>query len=94
MDSNAHVSKESLEELKKELLCMSEQLKGIFDMVNMSLETVHAHWQDGQYESFSEVFKKPQAKIQELSEKYAQWANSYIQKRIEATDRIGGVSFK
>ena len=94
MDSNAHVSKESLEELKSELLSMSEQLKNIHEMVRQSLETVHTHWQDGQYEQFAEVFKNPQAKIQELSEKYAEWANSYIQKRIEQTGKIGGITFK
>lgn len=91
--SKAHVSKESLEELKNELLSMSEQLRNIYEMVNQSLETVHAHWQDGQYEQFAEVFSKPQAKIQELSEKYASWANDYIQKRIDKTGDIGSVSF-
>lgn len=93
MDSNAHVSKESLEELKNELLSMSEQLKNIFEMVNQSLETVHQYWQDGQYEQFAAVFKGPQAKIQELSEKYADWANNYIQKRIDKTDDIGNIKF-
>lgn len=93
MESNAHVSKESLDKLKSELLSMSEQLKNIFEMVNQSLEVVHEAWQDGQYEQFAEVFKGPQAKIQELSEKYATWANDYIQKRIDKTDDIGKIKF-
>lgn len=91
--SKAHASVESLEELQKELISMSENLNDLYDMINTALSTVNEHWSDSKFEEFDEEFRSSKELIDELSKKYEEWAKSYIQQRIDVLQKVDGVGF-
>ncbi len=91
--SKAYTSVESLEELQKELISMSENLNDLYDMINTALSTVNEHWSDSKFEEFDEEFRSSKDLIDELSKKYEEWAKSYIQQRIDVLLKIDGVGF-
>lgn len=91
--STAITSVESLKELQNELISMSENLNDLYDMINTALSTVNEHWSDSKFEEFEEEFRSSKELINELSQKYENWAKNYIQKRIDVLIKTEGVGF-
>ncbi|MBR1725725.1 MAG: hypothetical protein IJ724_03590 [Muribaculaceae bacterium] len=79
----AHVGLQELKDLKAELIKISENLGELRQLLDTRLETTHSDWQDGMFDDFEEVFQPHIKMVQELSNKYEEWAKDYIQKRIE-----------
>ena len=79
----AHVGLQELKDLKAELIKFSENLGELRQLLDTRLETTHSDWQDGMFDDFEEVFQPHIKMVQELSNKYEEWAKDYIQKRIE-----------
>ncbi len=82
-DQIAHVGLQELEDLKAELIKISENLGELRQLLDTRLETTHSDWKDGMFDDFEEVFQPHIKMVQELSNKYEEWAKDYIQKRIE-----------
>ena len=91
--STAITSIESLKDLQNELICMSENLSDLYDMLNIALSTVNDHCSDSKYEEFEEEFRSSKELIDELSKKYEEWAKNYIQQRIDVLEKVSGVGF-
>lgn len=91
--STAITSVESLKELQNELISMSENLNDLYDMINTALSTVNEHWSDSKFEEFEEEFRSSKELINELSQKYEDWAKNYIQERIDVLIKTEGVGF-
>jgi len=91
--STAITSLESLKELQNELISMSENLNDLYDMINTALSTVNVHWSDSKFEEFEEEFRSSKELINELSQKYENWAKNYIQERIDVLIKTEGVGF-
>ena len=91
--STAITSVESLKELQNELISMSENLNDLYDMINTALSTVNVHWSDSKFEEFEEEFRSSKELINELSQKYENWAKNYIQDRIDVLIKTEGVGF-
>ena len=91
--TTAITSVESLKELQKELINMSTNLNELYDMINTALSTVNELWSDSKFEEFEEEFRSSKELIDELSQKYEDWAKNYIQKRIYVLEKVGGVGF-
>ena len=91
--STAITSVESLKELQNELISMSENLNDLYDMINTALSTVNEHWSDSKFEEFEEEFRSSKELINELSQKYENWAKNYIQDRIDVLIKTEGVGF-
>lgn len=91
--STAITSLESLKELQNELISMSENMNDLYDMINTALSTVNVHWSDSKFEEFEEEFRSSKELINELSQKYENWAKNYIQERIDVLIKTEGVGF-
>lgn len=91
--STAITSVESLKELQNELISMSENMNDLYDMINTALSTVNVHWSDSKFEEFEEEFRSSKELINELSQKYENWAKNYIQDRIDVLIKTEGVGF-
>ena len=91
--STAITSLESLKELQNELISMSENMNDLYDMINTALSTVNVHWSDSKFEEFEEEFRSSKELINELSQKYENWAKNYIQDRIDVLIKTEGVGF-
>ena len=91
--STAITSVESLKELQNELISMSENMNDLYDMINTALSTVNVHWSDSKFEELEEEFRSSKELINELSQKYENWAKNYIQERIDVLIKTEGVGF-
>ena len=91
--SAAYTSINSLQGLQNELISMSKNLNDLYDMLNTALSTVNEHWSDSKFEEFNEEFRSSKELIDELSQKYENWAKDYIQKRIDVLTKVPGVGF-
>lgn len=82
-NSGAQVSSESLINLQGELNTLSGNLNELYELLGQDLSRLGEYWRDSKYEEFMQEFHSSREKINELSEKYYEWANSYLPPRIE-----------
>lgn len=83
MDETTYVSSKVLIELQTELKQLSNNLKDLYEVLSTAVTAAHDQWQDGKYEEFDNEFRSSREMIDELSEKYEGWANSYLPPYIE-----------
>lgn len=81
--SAAYVSSKSLIELQSELRGMSQTLHELYETLWGNLNVLGEEWTDEKMEEFNEEFETTRETIVELSEKYKEWADSYLPPRIE-----------
>ena len=81
--ADLHAGIEELEKLQAELIKVSEDLADLRQLLDSRLETTHSDWKDGMFDDFEEVFQPSIKMVQELSDKYDEWAKDYLQKRID-----------
>ena len=82
-NSGAQVSSESLINLQGELNTLSGNLNELYELLGQDLSRLGEYWRDSKYDEFMQEFHSSREKINELSEKYHEWANSYLPPRIE-----------
>ena len=78
-----YVSSKSLTELQTELKNLSDNLKELYDVLSTAVTAANEQWQDGKYDEFVNEFRSSKETVIELSDKYKEWANSYLPPRIE-----------
>ena len=81
--ADLHSGIQELQTLQAELIKISEALRELRQLLDSRLETTHSDWRDGMIDDFEEVFQPSIKMVQELSDKYEDWAKDYIQKRID-----------
>lgn len=91
--STAITSVEKLENLQKELITMSQNLRELHNLMGTSLKGVNEKWKDHKYKEFEDSFKPSMMRVRELSDKYEKWAKEYLQKRIDILKEQNGVGF-
>lgn len=78
-----YVSSKSLIELQTELKNLSGELEELYNVLSTAVNAANEQWQDGKYDEFVNEFRSSKETVIELSEKYKEWANSYLPPRIE-----------
>ncbi|MCL2073471.1 MAG: hypothetical protein FWH18_06110 [Marinilabiliaceae bacterium] len=79
------VSSKQLEVLQTELIQLSINLKNTYEELSFQLKGLAEDWKDDKYDEFDNEFKSSREEIIEISEKYENWANSYLPPRIDIT---------
>lgn len=82
-ESLTKVSSASLENLQANLIQLSDKLQECYEVLSSDLSALHEDWQDDKFDEFEENFRSRKEQIREISEKYREWANSYLPPRIE-----------
>lgn len=88
--THTEVDSEGLHTLQEELIAMSQTLNGLYETLWGNLNVLGEEWTDEKWDEFNEEFKEEREKVLELSEKYKDWAQNYIQKKIEQVEDFGG----
>lgn len=81
--SHTEVTSQSLITLQNELRAMSSVLQELYDVLWGNLNILGEEWTDEKMEEFNEEFKSSKETVLELSQKYKDWADSYLPPRIE-----------
>lgn len=87
--THTEVDSEGLYTLQQELSAMSQTLNDLYDTLWGNLNALGEEWTDEKWDEFNEEFKEDREKVIELSEKYKDWAQNYIQKKIDQVEDFG-----
>ena len=87
-ESRAEVSSKALIDLQENLISLSKSLNELYDALSRHTSELGEYWRDEKYSEFEGEFRPNEKLILELSEKYAEWANQYLQPRIEVIIEI------
>ena len=79
----ANVDLASLENLQTQLRKTAYVLKEYSETINSLLLATSGEWHDSRYEKFVDDFRHHRAEIEEISEAYMNWANGYLNEKIE-----------
>jgi flagellin-specific chaperone FliS len=90
MSETTYVSSKVLIELQTELKNLSNNLKDLYDFLSQAIVAVNDGWQDGKYDEFVNEFRSSKEMVIELSDKYKEWANSYLPPYIELAKKYEG----
>lgn len=90
--SHTEVNSEALHTLQDELRAMSNILNDLYETLWGNLNILGEEWTDNKWEEFSEEFKEDREKVVELSDKYKEWADKYIQRKIEEVEDFLGTN--
>lgn len=85
--THTEVTSASLIILQTELRAMSAVLQDLYDVLWGNLNALGEEWTDEKMEEFNDEFKNSRETIVELSQKYKDWADSYLPPRIETVIR-------
>lgn len=89
-ESLVQVSSQSLEKLQAELLGLAEDLQNCYDLLSTDMTNLHEAWRDEKYDEFEREFKSRKDQIHDIAEKYKNWANGYLAKKIEEIKIVEG----
>lgn len=89
-ESLTKVSSASLENLQSNLIQLSDRLQECYELLSSDLSALHEDWQDEKFDEFEQEFRSRKEQIREISEKYREWANSYLPPRIETIKEAEG----
>lgn len=78
-----YVSSKALIGLQTELKKLSDNLKDLYDSLSQAITTVNEGWQDEKYDDFVNEFRSSKEMVIELSDKYKEWADSWLPPRIK-----------
>ena len=90
--SHTEVNSEALHTLQDELRAMSNTLNDLYETLWGNLNILGEEWTDNKWEEFSEEFKEDREKVVELADKYKDWADKYIQRKIEEVEDFLGTN--
>lgn len=83
MEETTYVSSKALIGLQTELINLSNNLKDLYNTLSQAVTMANESWQDGKYDDFENEFRSSKEMVDELSDKYKEWANSWLPPRIE-----------
>lgn len=90
--THTEVSSEGLQNLQSELRALSTTLNDLYDTLWGNLNILGEEWTDSKWEEFSDAFKDDREKVLELADKYKEWADTYIQRKIEEVEDFLGTN--
>ncbi len=90
--THTEVNSEGLHTLQDELRALSGTLNDLYDTLWGDLNILGEEWTDEKWDEFSEAFKDDREKIIELADKYKDWADNYIQRKIEQVEDFGNTN--
>lgn len=79
----ANVDLPALENLQSQLRKTASVLKEYSESINSLLWVTSGEWNDSRYEKFADDFRQHRSEIEEISEAYMNWANGYLNEKIE-----------
>lgn len=82
-NSGVEVSSQALRSLQKDLKSLSGNLHDLYEVLSMAMSSLHEDWRDAKFDEFEQEFRSSKELIEELSEKYNEWADKYLPPRIE-----------
>lgn len=82
MENKVKVSVGQLIELQSSLKKLSQNLMETYDSLNSALKILSEDWKDDKFDEFETEFRSSKEDIKIIAENYMQWANSYLQDRI------------
>lgn len=84
MDStNTRTSSEALRELQTNLSRLSEELHGIYNLMNENMRKVGDFWRDAKYQEFVEGYSPQIQKCEEIATRYDEWCKKVLQPTID-----------
>ncbi len=87
-NSRVEVSSQALKNLREDLKSLSSNLHDLYEALSTSMTSLHEDWLDAKFDEFEQEFRSSKEQIEELSEKYNEWANQYLPPRIEIIEDI------
>jgi hypothetical protein len=81
--TNARTSSEALINLQTSLSRLSEELHGIYELMNANMRNVGNYWQDAKYQEFVEGYSPRIQKCEEIATRYDEWCKKVLQPTIE-----------
>ncbi len=78
--------------LKSELIRLSDELDNIYSFLKSDLTELSYNWQDRKFIEFDQNFAPKKEEIRKISESYRTWANTSLQKTIDALIDLGGAN--
>ena len=84
MDANLiYVSSEELTTFQVKLKNLSQVLSEARNTILNGLNTLGNDWQDQKYQQFVDEFRASEQKLQAIADKYQDWANGHLQRKID-----------
>lgn len=74
---------------KAELVSLSDELDNIYNFLKSDLTELSYNWQDRKFIEFDQNFSPKKEEIRKISESYRTWANTSLQKTIDALKDLG-----
>jgi len=81
--SGIHVTSEKLTTFQVKLKNLSQVLSEARNTILFGLFHLGNDWQDQKYQQFIDEFKASEQKLQAIAEKYQDWANGHLQRKID-----------
>lgn len=92
MDNNdAKVSSAELTTLQSDLIQLSAQLHELYELMNSDVSSLGEYWRDQKYDEFITGYKPQMDKMEEISERYHEWATKDLQTTIDNVTDAEGV---
>lgn len=90
-DSNARVSSPELMTLQTDLVNLSNQLHELYELMNSDISQLSEYWRDEKFDEFLDGYKPQMEKMEEISERYHEWATKDLQVTIDNVIATEGV---
>ena len=90
-NSSAKVSSAELITLQSDLIQLSRQLHELYDLMNSDVLNLSEYWRDQKFDEFLTGYKPQMDKMEEISERYNEWATKDLQTTIENVIEAEGV---
>lgn len=90
-EGSAKVSSGELMTLQSDLINLSNQLHDLYELMNTDVSGLGEYWRDSKYEEFLQGYKPQMDKMDEISERYREWATKDLQVTIDNVIDTEGV---
>lgn len=100
---DATVSSAELITLQSELVSLADQMHELYELMNSDVSSLGEAWRDQKYDEFLTGYKPQMDKMEEISERYREWATKDLQVTIDhvidaegvdvSGDSVGGAGF-
>lgn len=90
-DGAAKVSSAELQTLQCDLVHLSNELHKLYELMNSDVSGLGEYWRDQKYEEFLTGYKPQMEKLEEISERYREWATKDLQTTIDNVIDAEGV---
>lgn len=81
--STIFVSSDELKRFQNKLRQLSKMLEDYHNVLTRNMRALNEKWKDRKFEEFDKDFKASKKKVKQISEKYKEWADGHLQRKIE-----------